>query len=111
MPYKLDPSADISNTSWVADMNVAPAEVVRAFGAPHSIADGYKISGLYSFVKKSHVFTVYDWKSTALYGERLPPPMVFWNSQSKVCLSIGSNCDDVADFRRWLENLLALQRT
>jgi hypothetical protein len=102
MPYKLDPCADISNTSLVEEVEVAPAKVVRALGAPHRRADAYKVSGLYSFVDGPRVFTVYDWKATALYDEDLPSPLAFWNGQSKVCLSIGSNSDDVTDFKRWL---------
>ena len=102
MPYKLDPYADISNASWAGDIEVAPADVVRALGAPHRHVDAYKISGLYSFVEGLRVFTVYDWKATLLYDEGLPSPLAFWNSQSKVSLSIGCNRKDVADFRRWL---------
>lgn len=102
MTYKVDPDADISNTSRADDIEVSPVEVVRALGAPHRRADAYKISGRYCFVEGLRVFTVYDWKSTSLYDEKLPSPLAFWNSQSKVCLSIGSNCEDVADFKRWL---------
>lgn len=110
MPYKLDPNADISNTSWVEDIKVVPVEVVRTWGAPHRRADAYKVSGLFSFVEGPRVFTVYDWKATFLYDEKLPSPLAFWNSQSKVCLSIGSNCEDAADFRQWLlETVLTLQ--
>jgi hypothetical protein len=111
MPFKVDPNADLSNTSLVEEIEVAPIEVVRALGAPHRRSDAYKVSGLYSFVEGLRVFTVYDWKSTSLYHEDLPSPLAFWNSQSKVCLSIGSNCENVADFRRWLlERVRTLQR-
>lgn len=102
MPYELDPNADLSNTSWVADVKLAPVELVRALGTPHRGADKYKVSGVYSFVDGRRVFTVYDWKSTSLYDEKLPSPLEFWNSESKVCFSIGSNCKNGADFKRWL---------
>lgn len=108
MTYKVDPNADISNTSWVEDLEVAPADLVRALGAPQRRLDAYKVSGLYSFVEGLRIFTVYDWKATSLYNEELPSPLAFWNSQSKVCLSIGSNCEDVADFRCWIEKVLAV---
>jgi hypothetical protein len=110
VPYKLDPSADISNTSLVEEVEVAPAKVVRALGAPHRRMDEYKVSGLYSFVDGLRVFTVYDWKATSLYDEDLPSPLAFWNCKSEVCLSIGSNSDDVTDFKRWLlERVLTLK--
>ena len=102
MPYTADPNADISDTCWVADLKVAPVELIRALGAPHRRADAYKVSGVYCFVEGSRVFTVYDWKSTSLYSEELPSPLSFWNGQSKECLSIGGNCEDVVDFKRWI---------
>lgn len=110
MPFKSDPNADISHTSKVEDIEVSPVEVVRTLGAPHRFPDPYKVSGLYSFVDGLRIFTVYDWKATSLYDEKLPSPDAFWNSQSKVCLSIGSNCEDVADFKRWLEEVLTVQK-
>lgn len=111
MPYKMDPNADIANTSWVADIEVAPVDVVRALGAPQRRADAYKVSGLYSFVEGPRVLTVYNWKATSLYDdEKLPSPLAFWNSQKKVCLSIGSNCEEVADFKRWLLEKITLQK-
>lgn len=113
MFYKPDPNADIFGTSMIEEVEVAPARLVRALGAPHRRADGYKVSGLYCFVEPTatsgaissdgiHVFTVYDWKATSLYNEELPSPLAFWNSKDRVCLSIGSNCDNVTDFKRWL---------
>jgi hypothetical protein len=102
MNYTADPHADISGTCKVADLEIAPVELVRALGAPHRRADDYKVSGEYRFVAGSQVFTIYDWKSTSLYGEERPSPHDFWNSQSEVCFSIGSNRKDVADFKRWI---------
>jgi 2-iminobutanoate/2-iminopropanoate deaminase len=102
MSYKMDPEADISGTCWVGDLEIAPSELVRALGAPHARLDAYKVSGLYSFVDGPRVFTVYDWKSTSLYQHGLPSPLAFWNSRSKLVLSIGSNGDEVDDFREWL---------
>uniref|UniRef100_C6E7D8 Uncharacterized protein n=1 Tax=Geobacter sp. (strain M21) TaxID=443144 RepID=C6E7D8_GEOSM len=104
MSYKPDPNADIFGTSLVEEIEVAPAQLVHALGAPHRRADRYKVSGLYCFVEPTttsgdissddiHVFTVYDWKATSLYNEELPSPLAFWNSKDRVRLSIGSNCD------------------
>jgi hypothetical protein len=101
MPYTADPNADVSHTCLVANLEVAPVELIRALGTPHR-ADEYKVSGVYCFVEGSRVFTVYDWKSTSLYCEELPSPLAFWNGTTKVCLSIGGNCKDVADFKRWI---------
>jgi hypothetical protein len=61
-----------------------------------------KVSGLYSFIDGEKVFTVYDWKSTSLWGDDLPSPLAFWNSQRREELSIGGNCEDAAEFRSWL---------
>ncbi|MDD2735231.1 MAG: hypothetical protein PHF56_14940 [Desulfuromonadaceae bacterium] len=102
MSFKLDLNADISDTSWVDNIEVAPAEFVRIFGGPPRRLDSFKVSGLYTFVKDDKVFTVYDWKSTSLWGEDLPSPLAFWNSRSKAVLSIGGNCEDVTEFRSWL---------
>lgn len=106
MIYKVDPNADLSNTSWVADLQVAPVDVVRALGAPQRGANAYKVSGVYSFVEGLRVFTLYDWKATSLYSEELPSPLSFWNGQSEVRFSIGSNCEDAGDFICWLEEVL-----
>jgi hypothetical protein len=102
MSFKLDLNADISDTSWADAIKVAPAEFVRIFGGPHRLWDSFKVSGLYTFVKDDKVFTVYDWKSTSLWGDDLPSPLAFWNSRSKAVLSIGGNCEDVTEFRSWL---------
>jgi hypothetical protein len=107
MPFKLDPNADIANTSLVEHLEVAPIDVVRALGTPHRRADGYKVSGLYSFLGDTATFTLYDWKSTSLYHQDLPSPLIFWNSRSKVSLSIGSNCDDARAFKAWLFQKIA----
>lgn len=102
MPYKIDLNADISDTSWVDSIKIPPAEFVRIFGGPPRRWDSFKVSGLYTFVKGDKVFTVYDWKSTSLWGKDLPSPLTFWNSRSVAELSIGSNCEDAAEFRSWL---------
>ena len=106
MSFKLDLNADISDTSWVDAIKVAPAEFVRIFGGPHRYLDACKVSGLYSFIDGEKVFTVYDWKSTSLWGDDLPSPLAFWNSRRQEELSIGGNCEDAAEFRSWLLQLL-----
>lgn len=112
MTYRINREADLSNTSWVEDLEVAPVELVRALGAPQRGTDDHKVTGRYSFVEGSRVFTVYDWKATALYDDRLPSPLDFWNSQRKEHFSLGSNCKDVSGFRRWLlEKVLTGQET
>lgn len=45
MSYKLDLNADISDTSWVDAIKVAPAEFVRIFGGPHRYL--YQFRGQY----------------------------------------------------------------
>jgi hypothetical protein len=108
MRFKADPEVDILGTCKVADLEIAPAELVRALGAPHRRVDNYKVSGMYSFVDGPRVFTVYDWKATSLYWDHpeLPSPLAFWNSRERDTLSIGSNCergdDAVEEFRKWL---------
>jgi hypothetical protein len=102
MPFTLDPKGDTSHTSWADDFEVAPAAVVRAFGGPPRRGDAYKISGLYPFVGDDRVFTLYDWKSTSLWDQDLPSALAFWNCRSTEVLSIGSDADDIAEFRSWL---------
>ena len=106
MSFKLDLNANISDTSLVDAIKVAPAEFVRIFGGPHRYLDERKVSGLYSFVDGEKVFTVYDWKSTSLWGDGLPSPLAFWNSQRQKELSIGGNSEDAAEFKSWLLQLL-----
>ena len=102
MPYILDSKADISDTSWVDDLEVTPADVVRAFGGPPRRGDPRKVSGLYSFVDGGRVFTLYDWKSTSLWDDDLPSPLAFWNSRVSEVLMIGGNDDDIGGFVSWL---------
>ena len=106
MSFKPDLNADISDTSLVDAIKVAPAELVRIFGGPPRYFDECKVSGFYSFIDGEKVFTVYDWKSTSLWEDGQPTPIVFWKSRRQEELSIGSNCEDAAEFRSWLLQLL-----
>jgi hypothetical protein len=102
MDFKLDPTADIAGTSWAADIEVAPADVLRTFGPANRQTDPYKVSACYSFTDGSRVFTLYDWKSTALYNRDLPSPLKFWNSHEQTTLSIGGRHEGAEDFKAWL---------
>jgi len=103
MNYRLDPTADIEGTAWVADVEAIPTDVIQAFGAPHDRGDQFKISGRYIFVDDDHrVFTLYDWKSTSLFDTSCPSPIRFWNSSEIQDFSVGSMEDDATDFKHWL---------
>jgi hypothetical protein len=102
MRYRLDPTIDIGDTSWAADIRVAPADVLRTFGPAKRQSDPCKVSACYSFTDGSRVFTLYDWKATALYQQGLPSPLDFWTSDKKTILSIGSDREEVAEFKAWV---------
>lgn len=102
MSFRLDPTVDITGTSWASDIAIAPADVRRVFGPVRRVTDSYKVSACYSFTDGDRVFTLYDWKSTSLYQDDLPAPLLFWNSHDKTTFSIGSDHEEVADFRAWV---------
>ena len=87
---------------------VSPAKLVEIFGKP-SEADGYKVSGQYTFVNPDNgeAFTVYDWKSTNLYDDSEDPsPEEFWASTVPYDFHIGgSGNTDIAKVTTALESL------
>lgn len=108
MNYVLDPTAEIEGTAWAADLEAVPTQMIQRFGAPHHRGDQFKISGQYIFVDDDHrVFTLYDWKATALFDTSCPSPLRFWNSNEVQNFAVGSLDDDAADFKRWLLEQLA----
>jgi hypothetical protein len=105
--YRLDHTADIDGTSLLVEVELIPTALVHRFGLP-SPADGYKVSGEYTFVDDAvHVFTVYDWKSTSLYARELPTPEEFWSFEESMEFSIGGHEGPFEEFVAWLRDQLA----
>ena len=69
--FHLDPDAATAGTHYLGTIVLAPTRLIERFGPP-SQADGYKISGRYTFADDaSHVYTLYDWKATSLYNDAM----------------------------------------
>lgn len=70
---KRNDSADMNGTSLQGYVSASYASLVEAFGEP-SEADGYKVSSEWSFEDPDtkEVFSLYDYKETALYDDDLP---------------------------------------
>jgi hypothetical protein len=79
----------IAYTARVGHIEASPAELVRLFGKPLK-SDGYKTSGEYLFKIHDRYITLYDWKATRLYDERLPSPADYWKNEERVILHVGS---------------------
>lgn len=102
MTFTLAPDANRGGTSWMGDIEVVPAHLIRRFGAP-SRSDQYKVSGQYTFVDDGGgVFVLHDWKATSLYDPDLPSPLAFWNSRSPHAFTLSSNDREVSEFREWI---------
>ena len=96
--------ADVGNgTSGMGNIQVAPADLVLAFGQPGE-SDGFKVSGEYTFHDEESdiVFTMYDWKRTNLYGgQTAPSPEEFWAQTKPTTINIGGNHKgDIEQFKR-----------
>ena len=114
-PFALSPTADISGTHLLTEVELSPRKLVGRFGPPGP-SDPDKISGEYRFQDAAgNVFTLYDWKCTSIWeiaegyveeGEKpsLPTPEEFWAIEEPVTLHIGGKKDhgDLAAFIRWL---------
>ena len=70
-------------------ITVNPLKLLKFLGKDY-VSDDYKISREWICEFNGNVFTVYDWKETSLYDERLPSPDAFW-SGSEVELHVGSH--------------------
>ena len=96
---------DVGNgTSGMGNIQVAPADLVLAFGQPGE-SDGFKVSGEYTFHDEESdvVFTMYDWKSTSLYDERAQSPEQFWAQTKPTTINIGGNHKgDIEQFKRMI---------
>jgi hypothetical protein len=112
--FRLDPLADTGGTCFVDSVYVPPAFLVQRFGPPGRGTDDGKVSGCYRFTNAAgEVFTLYDWKVTALYhGEEndWPTRDEFWAIPEPVELNIGGSGEENEDglnltataFREWL---------
>jgi hypothetical protein len=114
-PFHLSPGAPIGGTSFLAEAELAPAEIVRRFGRGGPTGD-YKCSGTYTFQDHNgNVFTLYDWKCTSAWevanGEApdeefatFPTPDEFWGLEMPVSLHVGGHreCGDVEAFVEFL---------
>lgn len=97
------------DTCLADEIRVAPADLVRAFGAPEE-SDGYKVSGEYTFTDpEGDVYTLYEWKSTSLYDQGLDSPETFWRGSDPVYIHVGARAGDrgVKDFVLWVQERVA----
>lgn len=109
--FRFDPEADIDDTYRRGSITIPPKRLVDVFGPPQE-ADGYKVSGRYTFTDRAgNVFTVYDWKATTLFDDGVgegeesgsPSPEEFWGNWYPETLNIGGReGGDLEAFRRWL---------
>lgn len=100
-------------TSRMGQMEIAPTDLVLAFGSPGE-SDGYKVSGEYTFHDEESgvVFTLYDWKSTSLYDDSLPSPEELWAETGLVQINIGGNHKgDVEEFKRMIRQHIEWVKT
>lgn len=101
--FKLDQSANANMTSLQGYVTVAPAMLVKLFGAPGP-GDDYKVSGEYLFTDEfGHVFTLYDWKHTSLYDDCTLSPKSFWASEVPYEFHIGAHVSDVSMFAEFIK--------
>jgi hypothetical protein len=95
-----------SGTHGYAEIQMAPASVVRCFGNGFG-GDGFKVSRQWVFRKGDLVFTLYDWKSTSLYDPDYRSPDELWQSGWPFDLHVGSKEPatetDVAEFIAFLQ--------
>ena len=108
--YVIDFSADINGTCLVGEIQARYSHLEKLFGEPEEM-DGYKVSGEWSFKDRTSgdVFTLYDWKSTDLYDEGLPPVEEFRSSTFIQQFNIGGKPDRIAaneKFIGWLKTQL-----
>jgi hypothetical protein len=106
--FHLSPGAPIGGTSFLAQADLVPADIVRRFGRARG-TDDFKCSATYTFQDNNgNVYTLYDWKCTSAWEigggnvpdadfATLPSPDEFWASESPVPLNIGGHpeCGDV----------------
>lgn len=82
MGLRPDANVNISGTSGQGEVDVAYADLVRAFGPPTSTGDDYKIDAEWTLVDDSgNVVTIYNYKTGRNY--------------------LGSEGLDVEDIRDW----------
>ena len=115
--FRLTPDADVGGTSRVDSVVLPPAFLVERFGPPGRGSLDHKVSGCYRFTgPDGAVFTVYDWKETALYlgdNSGAPTPAEFWADPHPRELNVGGHGEDNDDglnrpataFREWLLEL------
>jgi hypothetical protein len=109
--FRLSPDADVEGTTWMGDVEVPPAAVVRRFGPP-APGDDYKVSGEYVFTDAAReVFVVHDFKSTSLWDEDFATPEEFWSEIEPQELNISSRVRDVDLFAAWFLRALKQRRT
>jgi hypothetical protein len=79
------------NSAWTSFHDVTIKVDPAVFSAKYPDYEEYgdKSSRDWTFSYLGEVFTVYDWKETSLYDDRLPSPHEYW-SQPTVTLHIGS---------------------
>jgi hypothetical protein len=106
--FVLTSSAESDGTHRFDAVAIAPASVVRCFGAGFE-GDGYKVSRQWVFRRAGLIFTVYDWKSTSLYDPDFWNPDELWQSVWPFDLHIGSKHPatekDVAEFIAYLQRV------
>jgi hypothetical protein len=106
-PYENTEDNGWISSSLIDYIEVPPAALVRAFGAPDpNKSDGYKVSIEYEFMNdEGHYFTLYDYKATTMYsnGDDMWRPEDLIVSAQPFDFHIGGcGKGNVEDFREWL---------
>lgn len=88
---KATESEGVGYLSRRGHIRVSPADLVRALGKGVK-SDEYKTSMEYLFKIDEEFITLYDWKQTSLYDDRLPSPAEFWAQTEPVVFNVGGRC-------------------
>jgi len=106
--FKVNNNANVCGTSLKGYITTSYTKLVQLFGEPVE-SDGYKVSGEWLFEdNKGNVFTIYDWKATALYDSGYNPTVEEFRQLPSYEFHIGGNNGSYGDFLQWLESELSL---
>lgn len=102
-------SMKTNGTSLKGYIELRCKDIIKVFGEPIE-GDEHKVSGEWVFENEAtgEVFTVYDWKSTSLYGGRgYPSVKTFRSTDKSYNFHIGSHDGtDVDGFKAWLHAIV-----
>ncbi len=95
--------ADTNGTHLQGAIVTSYNRLLELFGEPKD-DDSYKVSGRWTFTFQGKVFTLYDWKSTALYDDDYPSVKEF-RARPEALFNVGGH-SDASEFIAELKKLL-----